>query len=158
MDQRSLRIQGADAAELPRVAKLVLRVFDEFVAPGYSAEGVRNFRAYAAAEAITARAATGNLLFTAATTGDKLVGMIEIRNLNHISLLFVDPAFHRRGVARRLLDRALRECLGRNPAFAGFTVHASPYSVPIYGQLGFEAEGPEVEQDGIIYTPMRQHL
>ena len=158
VDERPLGIQLADPAQLPDISKLVLRVFNEFVAPGYGAEGRENFRAYAETRASAARLATGNLLFTAHGTREDLIGVIEIRSLSHISLLFVDSASHRRGVARRLLDRALRECLARNPGFAGFSVHASPYSVHIYERLGFQAEGPEVEKDGIIYTPMRQEL
>ena len=34
------------------------------------------------------------------------------------------------------------------------TVHSSPYAVPVYQRLGFTADGPERQEDGIRYTPM----
>lgn len=83
----------------------------------------------------------------------KVVGIISLRNDKHISLLFVDRNYHRRGIGRALI-LALAEYARKEMGQNMLTVNASPYGVEFYHRLGFKDLGSERQQDGIIYTPM----
>ena len=81
------------------------------------------------------------------------MGMISLRNNSHISLLFVDKHYHKRGIGRALivsLSEYVKTEIGQNR----ITVNASPYGVDFYHRLGFRDIEPEKQQDGIIFTPM----
>jgi ribosomal protein S18 acetylase RimI-like enzyme len=145
------------AAEIPRVCGLVDRVFDRFVAPSYSADGIAEFRKYNDAVAMAQRLGSGHLAWVAAA-GEELVGVIEIRNHRHVSLLFVEAAAQGRGVSRALWERALRESQAADPAVREFTVFSSPYAIRVYEKLGFRATGPEESHHGLRFTPMRLQL
>ena len=84
---------------------------------------------------------------------NKIVGMITLRNSTHISLLFVDEAYHRRGIGRALM-KYLTEYLLSEVGVSHVTVNSSPYGVEFYHKLGFKDVRPEEKRDGIIYTPM----
>ena len=81
------------------------------------------------------------------------MGIISLRNKTHISLLFVDKYYHKRGIGRALivsLSKYVKAEIGQNR----ITVNASPYGVDFYHRLGFQDIEPEKQQDGIIFTPM----
>ena len=88
---------------------------------------------------------------------NKIVGIISLRNKTHISLLFVDKCYHKRGIGRALiisLSKYVKAEIGQNR----ITVNASPYGVDFYHRLGFQDIEPEKQQDGIIFTPMFLNL
>ena len=149
---RSMR-PGEEAA----VCELIARVFGEFLAPEYSDLGVAGFLDYARPDMMQRRAEEDHFVLVA-TIGDQLVGAIEIREHRHVSLLFVDGAYQRCGIARELLTRALGRCRQRNPQVAEVTVNSSPYAVPIYARFGFAQAKPEQEDLGIRYVPMVKKL
>jgi GNAT superfamily N-acetyltransferase len=139
--------------EAEAVSALVVRVFERFVAPGYTAEGVQTFRRYADPDSLRQRARLDHATWVA-THRDELVGMIEVRAHHHVSLFFVDDRFLRRGIGRRLFAHALAHSRRRKPGLTRMTVNASPYAVEIYRRLGFEPLAPEQVQDGIRFIPM----
>ena len=79
--------------------------------------------------------------------------MITLRDSKHISLLFVDEKYHRRGIGRALM-KYLTEYMVKEMGIRQVTVNASPYGVGFYHKLGFRDLRPEEQKDGIIYTPM----
>ena len=154
---RSAVCRPMKAGEEGEVCRLMERVFMEFVAPGYPPEGVSEFLAVVDAEKMRRRVSAGNLVLVA-RGGNRLAGMIEVRDLSHVMLMFVDKAFQRQGIARRLFEAALSRCLEMRPDVKAVTVHSSPYAVAVYSRLGFEATGPEEFQSGMVFTPMRLNL
>ena len=130
------------------------RTFDAFEAPEYSREGAESF--YAFLEKIPASFAMGLLPIWACYLADTLAGVIALRDGSHICLLFVEERFHRRGIARKLTQQAARFAAERGCAF--LTVNSSPYAVPAYQALGFQALSEERVEDGIRYTPMRLEI
>ena len=95
----------------------------------------------------------GSYQMMGAYLGNKIVGIISLRNKTHISLLFVDKYYHKRGIGRALivsLSKYVKAEIGQNR----ITVNASPYGVDFYHRLGFQDIEPEKQQDGIIFTPM----
>ena len=131
--------------EYPAALELCWRVFLEFEAPEYSPEGVAAFRASLDDEERTRR-----LDFYGAFDGEKLVGVLCMRAPQHIGGFFVDAAYHRRGIGRRLF-----EAMRRDYETQVFTVNSSPYAVEVYRRLGFVPTDTEQLTDGLRYTPMR---
>jgi GNAT superfamily N-acetyltransferase len=146
-----LTIRCMRPGEEGEVRALVARVFNEFVAPDFPPEGVGEFFRYARPEAMAERAKAGDTVLVAEDR-DRLVGMLELRGLDHIAMLFVET--QGRGAGRRLVERALQICREGAPELERVAVHASRYAVPVYRRLGFEAEGPERTENGITYLPM----
>ena len=131
--------------EIPAALELCWRVFLAFEAPEYSPEGVAAFRS-----SLDDEERTRHLRFYGAFDGGALVGVLCMRPPQHIGGFFVDAAYHRRGVGRRLFT-AMR----RDYDTQIFTVNSSPYAVEVYRHLGFVATDTEQCTDGLRYTPMR---
>ena len=153
-----VRYRAMGPGEAAAVSALILASFDEFVGPDYEAEeGVAEFRRFAAPEALEARAA-GDHLVRVATVDGTLAGMIEIREHNHVALLFVDKAYQRRGIARGLLRAGLADARAADPGVERVTVNSSRYGVAAYEKLGFRQTGPERAVNGIVFIPMAMRL
>ena len=138
------------------VCNLVTRVFNEFIAPDYTDEGTREFNAYIEPERLASRYQSNHkvIVATIATHHDEIVGMLELRNGEHISLLFVDKRFQHKGISRRLVQQAIDICRQDNPNQRQMSVNSSPYALPVYKRLGFHVTQPEQVSHGIRYIPM----
>lgn len=140
-------------SELPQVVELVLRVFDEFEAPEYPAEGVQTFHNIMADEPFLNQICIYGAFDESAKsagTSAKLAGIIATRNNgNHITLFFVDKNYHRKGIGRNLF-----ELVKADNTNGTLTVNSSPYAVEVYKHLGFTPTGLEELKDGIRSTPM----
>lgn len=148
-----IRIRSMFAGEEEQVCEMVLDIFDKDVAPCFSGDGIAEFRKYANPEALAERAEDGHVILVAEMDYEP-VGMIEIRQEEHICFFFVGKQHQGKGIGTGLLKEAI--ILSNGPKF--MTVNASPNSVRIYEQLGFEATDEEQETNGIRYTPMRLSL
>jgi len=155
MSDITYRLMNQD--EAADVSVLVLSVFDAYIAPEYTPQGIEEFRKYAQAAALLERSRQDHFVVTA-THGDTLAGMIEMRQNNHVSLLFVAKPFHRRGLSRGLLDRAMGHARDQGGTLERVTVNSSRYGVPAYEALGFLQTGPERAVNGILFTPMAMRL
>ena len=155
MSEISYRLMKPDDADA--VSALVLSSFEEYIASEYTPLGLEEFRKYASAEALKERAIQDHFTVVA-STADGLAGMLEMRQNNHVALLFVDKPFHRKGVAHALLDYALGEARHHEPDAERVTVNSSRYGVPAYEKLGFRQTGPERAVNGIAFIPMAMRL
>lgn len=143
--------------EEAEVCDLISRVFNEFVAPEYTPEGIQEFFKYVKPELLSNRSLVNHFVLVA-VVGDKIVGMIEMRDYNHISLLFVDKHFQRQGIARELFQRSLEICRSYKPDLLEISVNSSPYAVPIYEKLSFRQTRSEQTINGIRFMPMTLKL
>ncbi len=144
--------------EEEEVCKLVLECFDEFVAPGYSMEGVNEFKKYVNPAALKNRLQNSEGFVILAFNRKQPVGIIEIRSFDHVSLLFVKKDFHKNGIAHKLLNKALEKCINHNPQLEYVDVNSSPYAIEIYERLGFIKTGSEQVINGIRFTPLKLKL
>ena len=147
------QICRATAAEAKAIGELVLRVFTEFVADAYTQQGVREITDYVRPEAIRRRMAGDFFILTARTDND-LVGVIEVKEHRHISLLFVDKRMHRKGVGRELVHHAVARCREENPDLQAVTIQSAPRAVTAYEHLGFRQTGEQRVENGRVYVPM----
>lgn len=142
--------------DLPEALELVWSVFSRFEAPEYTQEGIRVFRDFIDPDPIARMLDSGVLRFWGAISQGKIVGVIAIRGTSHISLLFVDPNYHRKGIARTLVSEVERFATLMN--CNTITVNSSPYAVAFYERLEFRAISGEREKQGIRFTPMLRQI
>lgn len=138
-----------------KVSGLIQETFKEFINDDfYSEEGVKNFLRYVNAHNISYRLKNNHIVFVAAENKE-IKGAIEIRNLNHISLLFVAKKYVKQGIGTALLKFAINVCKENNKNLESITVHAVPKSINVYKRLGFEAETAQQVVNGIVFIPMK---
>ncbi|MEE8136044.1 MAG: GNAT family N-acetyltransferase, partial [Thermodesulfobacteriota bacterium] len=149
----SINFRQLKPGEEIEVCNLAARSFNEFIAPGFAEEGVQEFFKYSNPRAFKRRLESGYFAMVAESQG-KLAGMIELRGNNHISMLYVDKAFHRKGVAKELVRLALEKVSSNNESPKDITVNSSRYAVPFYYGLGFIQYEDEKSIFGVIHIPM----
>ncbi len=143
-----------EPGEESEASRLVRKVFREFVAPLYSQEGVEEFLRYAAPDRMARRVQINHFTLVAEHKGD-LLGLIEVRDFNHVSLMFVARSYQRKGIGGRLLHEAIQIIRRDDANRTQVTVHSSPNAVAAYEKLGFRAVEPEKSEHGIRYIPMK---
>lgn len=132
---------------------LAWKTFLQFEAGDYEPEGIRSFEDFITDNTLHRMFIMGAYQMFVAMDGRKMVGMLTLRSNFHISLLFVDEEYHRRGIGRALIGRLcayLKDELGAERV----TVNASPFGVGFYHRIGFRDLQPEQFSAGIRYTPM----
>lgn len=145
-------------AEYPAATALVKAVFDAYVAGDYGREGIGAFYEFLREVGASDPAAPEAHALWGAFIEGELAGVLCAKaTRDHINLLFVDPRYHRRGLAAELLGTLREEAAARgNPAI---TVNASRYGLPAYARMGFcPAAAGEQLRDGIRFTPMTYYL
>ncbi len=138
--------------------ELVRQVFMSCVSGDFEEKGVRTFEYFIRRENMEERMRSGEMVFFGAYESARLIGVIAMRSGHHVSLLFVDEAYQRRGVAKRLLRRGVAHCIDQNPMLRHITVNASPVGVPAYKALGFYPLSEERIEEGMRFMPMRIDL
>jgi GNAT superfamily N-acetyltransferase len=151
--EREIIYREIQKGEEEKTSQLVMECFGEFVAPGYSEEGVNEFSKYVNLTAIDQRLAKNHFIFLA-LDHNLLVGVIEVRNYDHISLFFVRKGYQKKGIGKKLYKLAINKCKANRPDVEAVEVNSSPYAVSIYEKLGFVKVDVEQITNGIRYTPM----
>ena len=147
------QIRSAYRNEWQDAMALAWKTFLRFEADVYTPEGVRNFQNFITDSTLYRMFVMGTYQLFVALDGNQIVGMITLRDSTHISLLFVDAAYHRQGIGRALIKH-LTDYLLTEAGANRVTVNSSPYGLGFYHKMGFRDVRPEESRDGIIYTPM----
>jgi len=92
--------------DIANASQLVQHSFMDSVASSLTEEGIGTFQSGMTHEAFAERLKSGNI-FLVCKIKDKIVGLGEVRNKNHLNLLFVDPLFQKKGIGRKLFLRLL---------------------------------------------------
>ncbi len=138
-------------------AQVAVAGFEQSIRQHYSAEGVAAFLAYIFPASIAERQQNGCQMAVAELDGD-IVGVVELRDFEHVSMLFVLPEFQCCGIARRLLARMVSLQKKVRPEVKQLTVFAAPGAVEAYRHLGFLPDGAERAEAGIRFFPMKMEL
>ncbi len=150
-------IRYLKAEEWDTAMALAWKIFLRFEAGEYTEEGIRSFLDLISDQRLKKLFLMGEYPVYAAFAGDEMVGMISLRSVNHISLLFVSDEYHRQGIGKKLIG-AMKEhvkCEGRRSTI---TVNAAPFAVEFYHAVGFRDTDKLTEQNGIIFTPMESKI
>lgn len=141
-----MEIRKIKYAQIDSAVDLIWKTFLQFEAPDYSEEGVQSFRDF-----IRNKEIIQSLEFFGAYENEELRGVIATKeNRKHICCFFVKAQYHRQGIGKKLWEYVLN-----NSQNLFFTVHSSPYAVPVYHKLGFIDMDSEQLADGIRFTPMK---
>lgn len=138
------------------VIQLVKDVFGQFEAGEYTAEGMKEFFRYANVQAMRDRATSHFVIV--AIVDQKIIGMIEIRNNDHVALFFVDSEWHYRGIGQTLFEKSMKHCQDNRIAPKKITVNSSPYALGFYQAIGFSIAQSEQQIHGIRFIPMEKAL
>ena len=131
-------------------------VFMQFEAPDFSPRGVESFRNFIWGKRIAEMIKDGSFVVWGCYCENQLVGMLAMRDCQHISLAFVMADFHRQGIGRMLYSQA--EKYASLHLQRKITVNASPYGLPFYRAIGFKETDMENVVDGVRSTPMEAKI
>jgi len=152
-DSDMVKIKLLRPGEEMVISELVISTFQRYVAPLYTEEGIREFLSYANPSALQSRQARNHVVLVA-FQGESIVGMLELRDYGHVSMLFVDPLHQRKGIGRMLVNEALRLIQINSPDVREVTVNSAPNVVDVYIHFGFQATGELQVKNGIAFVPM----
>lgn len=136
---------------------LVWRVFLRYNAAEYEEEGIHNFMDFITNDSLERLFFAGGYTVYGAFVEGTLIGVGSYRSGNHISLLFVDDAYHRKSVGSKLIEMICEE-IASTGLYDAVTVDASPYATEFYHKIGFVDVNSLIWKDGICYTPMRKKI
>lgn len=136
-----ITIREATADDVPAMIAVFRRAVRVLAAADYEAAALA---AWAPEEidvgAWTARHA-GKTAFVAESAGT-VAGFSDLAPFGHVDMLFVDPAFARRGVATALLARVEAKAAGRG--LSRLTAEASLTARPVFERAGFVVVAAQV--------------
>ena len=132
---------------------LAWRLFLNYDAPDYPREGIENFKEFVTDDVLKNMFHSGEYQLFVAVCEEKIIGIISLRDRNHISLLFVESEYHRQGVGAGLIN-TLTDYMRDEMGQTSVTVNASPYAVGFYHKVGFEDTDIQQLVSGILFTPM----
>ncbi|MCL2699627.1 MAG: GNAT family N-acetyltransferase [Defluviitaleaceae bacterium] len=145
--------------DLPQAIALINEVFAEFVAVDYPEQGRITFENYLKTkhDELSSDLKSGHKKMWAYYQNGEINGVVAIRDISHIALMFVDKRHHKKGIARRMFNFILEE-IKQNKDVTQITVSSSPYAVEFYERLGFIKTDGQQEKNGMIYIPMKYQI
>jgi GNAT superfamily N-acetyltransferase len=147
-----MQIRSLAPDDIPAVAALLRRAAEDFILHESTPEDAAVFLAEQGEQGVRGFLAKGYVYHLAEVDG-ALAGFIAVCERSHVYSLYVDKAFHRRGIARRLWETAREAAAG--PGHPGaFTVNSSNHALPFYASLGFVPTAP-TQVSIVRYNPMR---
>lgn len=149
----TIKIRLMDPGEETVVSDLVVSTFQRDVAPLYAQDGIREFLSYATPSALQERQLRDHVILVA-SHNETIVGVLELRDYCHVSLLFVETLHQRQGVGRLLVNEALRFIRMHHPETQEVSVNSSPNAVEAYKRFGFQVRGDLQVKNGIGFVPM----
>lgn len=149
----SYEIRWARESEWAPAMKMIWRTFLQYDGKDYTQEGIRSFFDFITDEDLHTAFLRGEYQMMVALAEDRIIGAGSLRNRNHLSLLFVDGAYHHMGVGSTILIR-LCDYLEREMGERYMSLKAAPYAVDFYRKHGFRTVRPEEEHSGIRVTAM----
>ena len=148
-----VEIRPGHRSDASAISAFLVPLAEKFVAHEFDPSARGKFLATFSPAAIDQYLGSGFRYHLAQSQGS-LVGVVSTRNESHVYHLFVAESAQRIGLGRRLWQVAREASLAAG--YRGdFTVNSSRFAVGFYEQLGFERDGPENNQDGVVSVPMR---
>lgn len=150
-------IRWAQQSEWVETMNMIWKTFLKYEGTDYTEEGIRSFYEFITDVDLYQAFLQGKYQMLIALDGNKVIGAGTLRNVNHLSLLFVDENYHHQGVGSALLN-GLSQYLKAEAGERYMSLKASPYAVEFYKKLGFRQVRPEEVYSGIRVTSMEKFL
>ena len=146
-------IRLATEEDARAISELIVPLVEKFITPDFSAAG-RNHLLKALDETSIRMYLSRHFRFHVYEENAEILGVVAMRDNQHLFNLFVGERAHRRGIGRTLWETARDACLAAG-GDGVFTVFSSRNAVGVYRRFGFERVGPEMVRDEVICVPMR---
>ena len=148
-----MRIRAAIPDDSENISKLICVLVEKFIATEFSSKGRVFLLSTMTADAIRQSMQSGYRYHVAEIKG-LLAGVVAVKGNAHLYHLFVAEQFHRKGIAKKLWQLAMKECL-HDGNTGEFTVNSSAYALGVYKKLGFVAQPGPKEKNGVVFYPMK---
>lgn len=149
---RNVVVKLAEARDWEAAIGVAWITFQQVSAQVCDEEGAKDFRDGLTSTQLYIDFLQGEYPLFCAYQGKKVVGMLVLKNMAHISLLFVKKEFQGKGIGRELLATCVAYC--KEHGVSDLTVNAAPTGMPFYLANGFEALAGERFEGGLRFTPM----
>lgn len=149
---RSVSVKMAEARDWDAAIGVAWVTFQQVSSQVCDEAGARDFRAGLTSTQLYIDFLQGKYPLFCAYQGKKVVGMLALQDMAHISLFFVKKEFQGRGIGKELLKACREYC--REHGVSDLTVNAAPTGMPFYLANGFTALAGERFEGGLRFTPM----
>lgn len=148
-----MQIRPALADDIKSISQLVRELSEKFITPEFSPEGKQTLLETLSPDGIEKSMQSG-FEYHVAEIENQLVGVVGVKENNHLYHLFVSEKFQRQGIAGKLWQFSMEKCLAKgNPG--EFTVNSSMYALGVYEKFGFVAVSGPMEKGGVVFVPMK---
>ncbi len=147
-------IRALGTEDLEQALGFVWEVYARTEAHQRTDEAISDFAARTDLEYCAVRMGEGQLRMWGAFWQDKLIGVCAFQGLSQVYLLYVDPRAQGKGVATRLLKRAVFDSKRHDDALCRITVETPAEAAGFFERQGFQAVGRPVEDCGVRYSVM----
>lgn len=146
-------IRAIGEAEATDASKVIHASFMELAAPGWELNAQNAFLSESSPDEMARKLKAAALSF-GAFTGEQLIGVLLMPAPNILGMLFVHPAWLRRGIARSLWEHARAEIERTFPTVKTIELNSTPYAIAFYRSAGFVPISSEFELGGCQATRM----
>lgn len=145
------KIERAKINDIEEISDLVKRIYLKYNSKIDSEEGINNILTFMSKENMRLRFyIEGALILVARDKNNKIVGAIELKNFEHISLFFVDDKYFKFGIGKKLFEE-VKNIL----KLEKYSVNASDYALEFYKKLGFVQITDSIKiEKGVHFYPM----
>lgn len=145
------KIEKAEIDDIEKISDLIKRIYLKYNSKTDTEEGINNILSFISEKNMRLRFFNeGALMLIARDKNNDIVGVIELRNFEHISLFFVDDKYFKCSVGSKLFEEA-KDILGQEK----YSVNSSDYAVEFYKKLGFVQIYDSIKiKNGVHFHPM----
>jgi len=143
-----IEIRRALKSDALSISELIIPLVKDFVSGDYSEQASNIVLNSMAVKRIESNIES-SIEYFVAVEEKQIIGVLGIKQENHIYHCFVDQQYHRQGIARSLCRYWLSESRAHK-----ITVNSSKYAVEFYKSLGFGGGKDIFEKNGVICYPM----
>lgn len=145
------KIEKAKIDDIEEISDLVKRIYLKYNSKIDTEEGIKNILFFVSAESMKLRFyIEGALMLVARDENNDIVGMIELKNFEHISLFFVDDKYFKCNIGKKLFEEA-KNIFGCEK----YSVNSSDYALEFYKKLGFIQITDSIKiEKGVHFYPM----
>jgi GNAT superfamily N-acetyltransferase len=148
-----LQIRQANSADAVPISALITSLAHLFLA-STDDNGAAQFRKAVTPGALALYMVRPDVNYLVGEVGGEFCGAVAVFEHRHLRHLFVAPKFQGCGIGKQLWSAARDAALAAgNPG--EFTVNASLNAVPVYRRFGFEPVGAPLQNNGLIFQPMK---
>ena len=148
----NVEIREAGLDDTDEIGKLICTLAEKFITREFSSKARERFLSSNDGKSVEQNMKAGFSYFVAIDS-KQLAGVVGMKDNSHLYHLFVVEHYQGMGLARRLWEKAMKECK-RKGNQCTFTVNSSNNSIGVYEKLGFVRTGPMIEKDGVFFNPM----